>query len=272
MTAQRTATVIATITPRLQLVSAEKGGARSGSRSGDSHAEAIVGHAYRPTRMLVPSDTDASVVRYESTFRPIRTDDDGQEHANNGQNACRRWLGRLTKTIRRMLEMIIILAEMVTILAEMVINLSEMVKRVAGRSWGIIGMVVGMATVKDRTRRAAGSIGYIAGAVVVATAVYTLLIYIGGSVCLVSRRINTMPGRGCMVDGRVCMVGRRGNVEGRRVNMVGRRINIMLARGSMVVANAKAVVGRVGPVVGRVRTKAIKKGSTEVLPLDVLLI
>lgn len=54
--------------------------------------------------------------------------------------------------------------------------------------------------------------------------------------------------------------------------MVGRRINIMLVRGSMVVANAKAVVGKVGSAVGSVRTKAIKKGSTEVLPLDVLLI
>lgn len=53
----------------------------------------------------------------------------------------------------------------------------------------------------------------------------------------------------------------------------------MPGRGCMVDANAKAVVGRVGPAggkvgsaVGRVRTKAIKKGSTEVLPLDVLLI
>lgn len=90
MTAQRTVTAIATITPRLLLVSAAKGGARSGSRSGDSRTETIVGHAYRPTRMLVPSDTDASVVRYGSTFRPIRTGDDGQERANNGQNTCRR--------------------------------------------------------------------------------------------------------------------------------------------------------------------------------------
>lgn len=89
MTAQRTATIIAAITPRLQLVSAAEGGPRSGSRRGDSRTETIVGHAYRLTRMLVPSDTDASVVRYESTFRPIRTGDDGQERANNGQNACR---------------------------------------------------------------------------------------------------------------------------------------------------------------------------------------
>lgn len=272
MTALRTVTVIATITPRLQLVSAAEGGPRSGSRSGDSRTEAIVGHSYRPTRMLVPSDTDASVVRYESTFRPIRTGDDGQERANNGHHTCRRWSGRLTKTIKRMLEMVINLVEMVINLvevvinfAEMVINLSEMVRRVVERISVIIGRVAGRATVKSRTRGAAGSIGYIAGAVVVATAVYTLLIYIGGSVCLVSRRINTMPGRGCMV-------GRRGNVEGRRVNMVGRRINIMLGRSSMEGANAQTLVGRVGSAVGSVRIKATKKGSTEVLPLDILLI
>ena len=90
LTAQRTATVIAAITHRLLPVSAAKEGPRSGSRSGDSHAETIVGHAYRPTRMLVPSDTDASVVRYGSTCRPIRTGDDGQERPNNGQNTCRR--------------------------------------------------------------------------------------------------------------------------------------------------------------------------------------
>lgn len=76
--------------PRLLPVSAAKGGARSGSRSGDSRTETIVAHSYRPTRMLVPSDTDASVVRYGSTFLPIRTGDDGQERANNGQNTCRR--------------------------------------------------------------------------------------------------------------------------------------------------------------------------------------
>lgn len=90
MTAQHKVTAIAIITPRLLPVSAAKGGTRSGSRSGDSRTETIVGHSYRPTRMLVPSDTDASVVRYGSTFRPIRTGDDGQERANNGQNACRR--------------------------------------------------------------------------------------------------------------------------------------------------------------------------------------
>lgn len=244
MTAQRTVTIVADITSRLLLVSAAEGSARSGSRSGDSHAEAIVGHAYRLTRMLVPSDTDASVVRYGSTFRPIRTGDDGQERANNGQNACRRWSGRLTKTIRRMLEVVIIFVEMVIILAEVVIIFVEVVRRVAERISVIIGRVAGRATVKSRTQGTASSVGSINGVVVVATADYTLLIYISGS---------------------VCMVGRRGNVAGRRVNMVGRSINIMLGRGSMVVANAKAAVGRV-------RIKAIKKGSTEVLPLDVLLI
>lgn len=90
MTAQRTATIVAAITPRLLPVSAAEGGARSGSRRGDSRTETIVGHAYRLTRMLVPSDTDASVVRYGSTFRPIRTGDDAQERANNNQNTCRR--------------------------------------------------------------------------------------------------------------------------------------------------------------------------------------
>lgn len=129
-----------------------------------------------------------------------------------------------------------------------------------------------MATVKDRTLGTASSVGSIDGVVVVATAVYTLLIYISGRVSSVGRRINIMLGRGCMVGRRVCMVGRRGNVEGRRVNMAGRRINIMLGRGSMVVANAQTLVVRVGSAVGRVRIKAIKKGSTEVLPLDVLLI
>lgn len=122
-----------------------------------------------------------------------------------------------------------------------------------------------MATVKSRTLGTASSVGSIGGAVVVATAVYTLLIYIGGRGSTVGRGINAMPGR-------VCMVGRRDNVAGRRVNMAGRRINIMLVRGSMVVANAQTLVVRVSSAVGRVRIKATKKGSTEVLPLDVLLI
>ena len=265
MTAQRTATIIAAITSRLLPVSAAEGGPRSGSRSGDSRVETIVGHSYCLTRMLVPSDTDASVVRYGSTFRPIRTSDDDQERANNNQNACRRWSERLTKIIKRMLEVVINLAEIVIFFVEVVINLVGMVRMVAERISVIIGRVDSVATVKDRILGAAGSVGSIGGVVIVATADYTLLIYIGGKICLVSRKINTMLGR-------ACMAGRRGNVAGRRVNMVGRRINTMPARGSMVVANAKAAVGRVGSAVGRVRIMATKKGSTEVLPLDVLLI
>lgn len=164
-----------------------------------------------------------------------------------------------------MLEVVIILmevikkfVEVVKNFVEIVINLSEMVRRVAEIISVIIGRVDGMETVKSRTQGAAGSVGSIGGVVVVATAVYTLLIYIGGRVGLVGRRINIMLGRGCMVDERDCVTGRR--------------INIMPVRGSMVVANAKAVAGRGGSAGGRVRTKAIKKGSTEVLPLDVLLI
>ena len=68
--------------------------------------------------------------------------------------------------------------EVIIISAEMVINLSEMVRRVAGRIWGIIGMVIGMATVKDRILGTASSVGSIDGVVVVTTADYTLLIYI----------------------------------------------------------------------------------------------
>lgn len=74
------------------------------------------------------------------------------------------------------MEMIKNFVEVVINFAEMLINLSEMVRRVAGRIWGIIGMVVGMATVKDRNLGAASSVGSIDGVVVVATADYTLLI------------------------------------------------------------------------------------------------
>lgn len=150
----------------------------------------------------------------------------------------------LVEVIIIIVEVIINLAEVVINLAEVIINLVEMVRRVAERISVIIGRVIGMATVKDRTRGAAGSIGYIAGAVVVATAVYTLFIYTGGKVSMVSRRINTMLGRVCMKGG----------------------------TGSMEVANAKAAVGKVGSAGESVRIKATKKGSTEVLPLDVLLI
>lgn len=120
-----------------------------------------------------------------------------------------------------MLEVVIILmkviknfVEVVINFAEMVINLSEMVRRMAGRRWGIIGMVVGMATVKDRTRGAASSVGSIGGVVVVATAIYTLLIYIGGRVSSVGRRINTMARRSSMVDVRGLHGGRKGLCDG----------------------------------------------------------
>lgn len=157
-----------------------------------------------------------------------------------------------------LMEVIIIFAEMVINFVEMVINLSEMVRRVAGRIRGIIGMVVGMATVKDRTLRTASSVGPIGGVVVVATADYTLLIYISGRVCSVGRSINTMARRSSMLGGRGCVMGWR--------------INIMLGTATMEGGTGSTVVGKVGSAVGRVRTKAIKKGSTEVLPLDVLLI
>lgn len=117
-----------------------------------------------------------------------------------------------------LMEVIIIVAEMVKNFVEVVINISEMVRRVAGRIWGIIGMEVGMATVKDRTQGTASSVGSIGGAVVVATAAYTLLIYISGRVSSVGRSINTMARRSSMLGGRGCVMGRR--------------INIMLGRGS----------------------------------------
>ena len=164
-----------------------------------------------------------------------------------------------------MLEVVIILAEMVINFAEMVINLSEMVRRVAGRIWGIIGMMVGMATVKDRTLGAASSVGSIDGVVAVATADYTLLIYISGRVSSVGRSINTMTRRSSMLGGRDSVMGRRINIILGRGSMEGGRV-------SMEVTNAQTLVGRVSSAVGSVRTKAIKKGSTEVLPLDVLLI
>lgn len=109
-------------------------------------------------------------------------------------------------------EMVINFVEMVINFAEMVINLSEMVRRVAGRIWGIIEMVVGMATVKDRTLDTASSVGSIDGVVVVATADYTLLIYISGRACSVGRSINTMARRSSMLDGRGCVRGRRINI------------------------------------------------------------
>lgn len=178
-----------------------------------------------------------------------------------------------------LMEVIIIVAEMVKNFvevvinfAEMVINLSEIVRRMAGRSWGIIGMVVGMATVKDRILGAASSVGSIGGAVVVATAAYTLLIYISGRVCSVGRSINTMAKRSCLLGRRGCVMDRRINIMLGRGSMEGGRGSTKGGTGSMEGANAQTLAVRVSSAVGRVRTKAIKKGNTEVLPLDVLLI
>lgn len=179
-----------------------------------------------------------------------------------------------------LMEVIIIFAEMIKNFVEVVINLSEMVRRVAGRIWGIIGMVVGMATVKDRTLGAASSVGSIDGVVVVATADYTLLIYISGRVCSVGRSINTMVRRSSMLGGRGCVMGRRINIMLGRVSTEsgtgqhgGHERAARRARtGSTEGANAQTMVRRDCSEVGSVRTRAIKKGSTEVLPLDVLLI
>ena len=178
-----------------------------------------------------------------------------------------------------MLEVAIILmeviknfVEVVINLAEMVINLSKMVRRVAGRIWGIIGRADSVATVKDRTLGAASSVGSIDGVVVVATADYTLLIYISGRVSSVGRSINTMVRRSSMLGGRDCVMGRRINIMLGRVSVADGTGSMEGGRVSMEGANAQTLVVRVSSAVGSVRTKAIKKGSTEVLPLDVLLI
>lgn len=171
----------------------------------------------------------------------------------------------LMEVIKNFVEVVINLAEMVKNFVEVVKNLSEMVRRVAGRIWGITGRVVGIATVKDRTQGTASSVGSIDGVVVVATAAYTLLIYISGRVSSVGRSINTMVRRNSMLGGRGCVMGRR------IIIMLGRG-STEGGRGSMEVTNAQTAVRRVSSAVGNVRTKAIKKGSTEVLPLDVLLI
>lgn len=169
-------------------------------------------------------------------------------------------------------EMVKNFVEMVINFAEVVINLSEMVRRVAGRIWGIIGSADSVATVKDRTLGAASSVGSIDGAVVVATADYTLLIYISGRACSAGRSINTMARRSSMLGGRGCVMGRRINIMLGRVSMEGANGSTEGGRGGMEGANAQTLVVRVSSAVGSVRIKAIKKGSTEVLPLDVLLI
>ena len=78
-----------------------------------------------------------------------------------------------------LVEMVINLTEVIIIIVEIIIIFVEVVRRVAERISVIIGRVAGMATVKSRTQGAASSVGSIGGAVVVATADYTLLIYIG---------------------------------------------------------------------------------------------
>ena len=80
---------------------------------------------------------------------------------------------------------------------------------------------------------------------------------LGGRGCVMGRKINIMLGRGSMEGGTGSMEGGTGSMEG--------------GTGSMEGANAQTLVVRVSSAVGSVRIKAIKKGSTEVLPLDVLL-
>lgn len=178
-----------------------------------------------------------------------------------------------------LVEMVINLAEVIIIIVEIIINFVEVVRRVAERISVIIGMVAGMATVKSRTRGAAGSVGSIDGVVVVATADYTLLIYISGRVSSVGRSINTMARRSSRVGGRGCVMGRRINImlgsvsmEGGTGSLEGGRGSMEGGRVSMEGANAQTTVRRDSSAVGSVRTKAIKKGSTEALPLNVLLI
>lgn len=178
----------------------------------------------------------------------------------------------LMEVIKNFVEMVINFVEVVINFTEIVINLSEMVRRVAGRIWGIIGMVAGMATVKDRILGAASSVGSIDGVVVVATADYTLLIYISGRVSSVERSINTMARRSSMLGGRGCVTGRRINIMLGRASMEGGTGSTVGGTGNMEGTNAQTLVVRASSAVGSARTKAIKKGSTEVLPLDVLLI
>lgn len=173
----------------------------------------------------------------------------------------------LMEVIKNFVDVVIILMEVIINFVEVIINLSEMVRRVAGRIWGIIGMVVGMATVKDRTLGTASSVGSIDGVVVVATADYTLLLYISGRVCSAGRSINTMARRSSMLGGRGCVMGRR--------------INIMLGRGSTEGANGqhegrnwqhggreRANVSREGKLGGREGSdKGNKKGEYRSTPL-----
>ena len=86
------------------------------------------------------------------------------------------------------------------------------------------------------------------------------------------RKINIMLGRVSMEGRTGSMEGGRGSMEGGRGSTEGGRGSTEGGRGSMEGANAQTLVVRVSSAVGSMRIKAIKKGSTEVLPLDVLLI
>lgn len=166
-----------------------------------------------------------------------------------------------------MLKVVIILLEVIIIFAEMVINLSEMVRRVAGRIWGIIGRADSVATVKDRTLGTASSVGSIGGAVVVATADYTLLIYISGRVSSVGRSINAMARKSSMLGGRGC-------VRGRRINIIlgggqhGGRNEQHGGRNGQHGERERANVGREGKLGGREGSdKGNKKGEYRSTPL-----
>ncbi len=147
-------------------------------------------------------------------------------------------------------EVVINFVEVVINLVEVVINLSEMVRRVAGRIWGIIEMVVGMATVKDRTLDTASSVGSIDGAVGVATADYTLLIYISGRVSSVGRSISTMVRRSSMLGRRGCVMGWRINIILGRVSSIGRSINTMARRSSILGGRGRVMGRRINIMLG----------------------
>lgn len=173
----------------------------------------------------------------------------------------------LMEVIKNFVEMVIILMEVIINFTEIVINLSEMVRRVAGRIWGIIGMVAGMATVKDRILGAASSVGSIDGVVVVATADYTLLIYISGRVSSVERSINTMARRSSMLGGRGCVMGRRINILLGMAHHGGRNGQHEGWKGQHG-GHERANVGREGKLGGReCEDKGNKKGEYRSTPL-----
>ena len=147
-------------------------------------------------------------------------------------------------------EVVINFVEVFKNFAEMVINLSEMVRRVAGRIWGIIGSADSVATVKDRTLGTASSDSSIDGVVVVATADYTLLIYISGRVSSAGRSINTMARRSSMLGRRGCVMGWRINIILGRVCSVGRSINAMAKRSSILGGRGRVMGRRINIMLG----------------------